>query len=221
MAHGKERSSLFKFFYTILRVITFPIFAVLYVLKHPLWVLCLLFVLCGAAVYYPLQFGVKLEDVPQWYKKKYTEVKYEVVAKAVESGDAALFSQDMLEDLADEIDANKGLKNENYNAKVSRNKTMDNVASDLKKRGGFKRKKSATDAVSEEQAVSDVEPVSAGGLEALLSDVAEKAKTEEQSIDEEMIVPEGKPVLQLPTVEIQSMPQQNSDDVIEDELDLF
>ncbi len=235
MAHGKERSALFRFLYTVLSVITFPIFAVLYVLKHPLWVMFLLLVLCGAAVYYPLQSGVKLEDVPEWYKKKYTEVQYEVVAKVVENGDTAMFSQDMLDDLADEIEANKGLKSENYNAKVSRNKAMDNVASDLKKRSGFKRKgETAAEPAAEggnvgeqiiENAAAGAGNVAAGGLEALLGKPAEtNSEPVQQTGESENDVVEpvaAQLVLPQPEIKAQTAAVPTADSAAEDEFDLF
>ena len=57
MAEGKQRSGLFKFLYIVLSVITFPIFAVLFILRHPLWVLFLLCLGAGGAVYYPMSQG--------------------------------------------------------------------------------------------------------------------------------------------------------------------
>lgn len=228
MTHGKERSSLFKFFYTVLRVITFPIFAVLYVLQHPLWVAFLLLVLCGVAVYYPLQSGVKLDEVPEWYKKKYTEVKYEVVAKAVENGDTTLFSQDMLEELADEVEADKGLKSENYNAKVSKDKTIENVTSGLKKRGGFKRKGEPTEQSAEEKKPEEgvstpEENTAAGGLEALLSNKQETEAVAAEELVEagKAAVSENKPLLPQPEVPAQTAPAQGAVSNTEDEFDLF
>lgn len=224
MANGKERSSLFKFFYIVLRVITFPIFAVLYVLKHPLWVMFLLLIAGCMMVYYPLQEGVKLAEVPEWYKKKYTEVKYEVVAKAVENGDTALFSQDMLENLADEVEADKGLKSENYNARVSRDKTMDGVTKDLKKRGGFKRKGEKAEQPAEENKPEDDVSVAAGGLEALLSNQSEtKSADEVKSVEPEVALPENKPALPQVKAPASSAPApvQPAVQDAEDEFDLF
>jgi len=37
MAETKERSGIFKFFYIILTIITFPIFMLLFILRHPFW----------------------------------------------------------------------------------------------------------------------------------------------------------------------------------------
>ncbi len=225
MAHGKERSSLFKFFYTVLKVITFPIFAVLYVLKHPLWVASLLFVLFCLAIYYPLKNGVKLEGVPEWYMKKFTEVKYEA-GKALKDEGVELFSDDKLDELADEIEADKGLKGENYNAKVSRDKTMDEVASGLKKRGGFKRKGNPAAAAeetpkAEEPAASGIENVSAGGLEAVLGTAAETSKPDVQPEKAESGVSESKPVLPSPEPAAQPAPAHNAENPAEDEFDLF
>lgn len=233
MAHDKERSSLFKFLYTVLSVITFPIFAVLYVLKHPLWVMCLILALCGAVVYFPLQAGVKPQDVPEWYKKKYTEVKYEVAVKSAEHGDSALFSKEELENLADEVAANKGLKSENFNAKVSRDKVMEDVASGLKKRGGFKRKGEITvrqtaeeqneEPIAVKAEEKDVDNIAVGGLEALLGNTAkEEVETEAAPVSvEETDAVESKPVLPQPTEDVHSVTEQNSSNATDEEFDLF
>ena len=69
MSETKERSGIFKFFYIFLSIITFPIFAVLFVLRHPLWVLIVLLLLAGGAAYWPMsQHNVALTDVVDWYK---------------------------------------------------------------------------------------------------------------------------------------------------------
>ena len=99
MAEGKKRSGVFRFFYIVLSIITFPIFALLYILKHPLWVLFLLCLIAGGAAYYPMSKGVKLEEVLTWYQDKYEALKFEAVTKAVESGDT-----DALEELNKAID---------------------------------------------------------------------------------------------------------------------
>ncbi|MCM1323602.1 MAG: hypothetical protein NC218_05525 [Acetobacter sp.] len=188
MAGGKERSSLFKFLYTVLKIITFPIYAVLYVLKHPVLALSVLFLLFCLVIAYPMRGGVSLEEVPEWYKKKFTEVKYNVVAEA---GNRGLVSQDVVENLAEEVADDQGLKSENYNAKVSRDKEIEEKTKSLKKRGGFKRKGGEIEKAVEETAEEVMEPqnvessglenISAGGLEMLLQ---EQKSVEENVVEE-------------------------------------
>ncbi len=134
MAEYRERSGLFKFFYIILRIITFPLFVAIYVLKHPLWVLSLLFLAFCLAVYYPLA------DVPEWYKNKYAEVRSEVVKKAAESDNLSFMSQSLQEELKREAEEDSRPKSENYNKKIMREDKIEAKTSDLKKRGGFKKK---------------------------------------------------------------------------------
>ncbi len=187
MAEGKQRSTLFKFFYVILSVITFPIFMVLYILKHPFWVLFFVGLILGGVAYYPISQGVELDRVPQWYQTKYAELKLNLATKAAESGQGGLVSQEMLKDLADELEESQGLKSENYNAKIARDEELLTKTSNIKKRGGFKRKDKSADtpdslseeaiAVEHENAVvgevvkegtpEDKENM-AGGLEAIL-----------------------------------------------------
>ncbi len=176
MTEGKERSSLFKFLYTFLRIITFPIFAVLYVLKHPLWVMLLLLIAGCLLIYYPMSTGAKLEEVPSWYKNKYSEVKLSVVQTAVEKGHGDMFSEDMLKDLTDEVEEQQGLKSENYNDKIARDEALTEKTTGVKKRGGFKRKggeavSKVAESRAEEPAIeksADGENIVSGGLEAVL-----------------------------------------------------
>lgn len=169
MTEGKERSALFKFLYTFLRIITFPIFVVLYVLKHPLWVMLLLVVAGCLVVYYPMSAGAKLEEVPAWYKNKYSEVKLNVVQTAVEKGHGDMFSEEMLKDLTDEVEEQQGLKSENYNAKISRDEALQEKTIGVKKRGGFKRKGGAdVPETTEDSTKENTEEKAVGGLEAIL-----------------------------------------------------
>ena len=101
MAEGKKRSGLFRFFYIVLSIITFPIFALLYILKHPLWVLFLLCLIAGGAAYYPMSKGVKLEEVLTWYQDKYEALKFEAVTKAVESGDTGLIPDAVIKEVTE------------------------------------------------------------------------------------------------------------------------
>lgn len=147
MAEGKKRSGLFRFFYIVLSIITFPIFALLYILKHPLWVLFLLCLIAGGAAYYPMSKGVKLEEVLTWYQDKYEALKFEAVTKAVESGDTGLIPDAVIKEITEtkqkmEEEAAEAArpKSENYNAKLDRDKEADQIKVDFKKRkGGFKK----------------------------------------------------------------------------------
>ena len=147
MAEGKKRSGLFRFFYIVLSIITFPIFALLYILKHPLWVLFLLCLIAGGAAYYPMSKGVKLEEVLTWYQDKYEALKFEAVTKAVESGDTGLIPDAVIKEVTEtkqkmEEEAAEAArpKSENYNAKLDRDKEADQIKVDFKKRkGGFKK----------------------------------------------------------------------------------
>lgn len=147
MAEGKKRSGVFRFFYIVLSIITFPIFALLYILKHPLWVLFLLCLIAGGAAYYPMSKGVKLEEVLTWYQDKYEALKFEAVTKAVESGDTGLIPDAIIKEVTEtkqkmEEEAAEAArpKSENYNAKLDRDKEADQIKVDFKKRkGGFKK----------------------------------------------------------------------------------
>lgn len=153
MAETKERSGIFKFFYIILTIITFPIFMLLFILRHPFWVLFLLCAVAGGAAYYPISQGVKPEDILTWYEAKYKAAKFEFVTKAVESGKTDYIPQVVI----DEITAAKKKmeeekaeaarpKSENYNEKIDRDVKIEQAKEDLKKRKkGFKRKGASAD----------------------------------------------------------------------------
>ena len=153
MAETKERSGIFKFFYIILTIITFPIFMLLFILRHPFWVLFLLCAVAGGAAYYPISQGVKPEDILTWYEAKYKAAKFEFVTKAVESGKTDYIPQAVI----DEITAAKKKmeeekaeaarpKSENYNEKIDRDVKIEQAKEDLKKRKkGFKRKGASAD----------------------------------------------------------------------------
>lgn len=150
MAEKRERSAIFKFFYVVLSIVTFPIFMLLYILKHPLLILFLLAAAAGAAAYWPLSLGVKMEEIPSWYKAKYSAAKLEIVTKAAESGNDALVPQALLKEVRDtqkklleEAEEAKQPKGENFNAKVVRDDKHEETKSTLKKRGGFKKKSEA------------------------------------------------------------------------------
>ena len=99
MAETKERSGIFKFFYIILTIITFPIFMLLFILRHPFWVLFLLCAVAGGAAYYPISQGVKPEDILTWYEAKYKAAKFEFVTKAVESGKTDYIPQAVIDEI--------------------------------------------------------------------------------------------------------------------------
>lgn len=148
MAETKERSGIFKFFYIVLTIITFPIFMLLFILRHPFWILFLLCAVAGGAAYYPISQGVKPEDILTWYEAKYKAAKFEFVTKAVESGKTDYIPQAVI----DEITAAKKKmeeekaeaarpKSENYNEKIDRDVKIEQAKEDLKKRKkGFKWK---------------------------------------------------------------------------------
>lgn len=187
MAEGKERSLLFKVLYRVMSVVFFPITVLLYVLKHPLWVICFLFIVACGLVYYPMSQGVALDDVPMWYQSKYTKVKLDVVNAAVEKGHGDMFSDDMLKDLADEVEEQQGLKSEGYNAKIARDEVMKEKTSTLKKRGGFKRKGGGVSAEVADKAVS-------GGLEAIFQPQGQEV----ESVSEEALSLEETKRIELP-----------------------
>lgn len=166
MAEGKQRSGLFKFFYIVLSVITFPIFAVLFILRHPLWVLFLLCLGAGGAVYYPMSQGVKPEEVLQWYQDKYKKLKYDVVTQAVESGKTDFVPKAIVDEVVkakqkmeeEKIEAARP-KSENYNENISRDKKVEEIKQDLKqRRRGFKKKGDDADKVRN-QNVDDVQNI--------------------------------------------------------------
>ena len=90
---------IFKFFYVILSVITFPIFAILFILRHPLWLFVILLVLAGGAAYFPISQGVKPDNIVSWYQQKYADIKVQIVSKAANSGSAGYLPQSVLDDV--------------------------------------------------------------------------------------------------------------------------
>lgn len=184
MAEYRERSGLFKFFYIILRVITFPLFVVIYVLKHPIWVLFLLFLAFCLVIYYPLVDGAELADVPEWYKNKYTQVRRDVVKKAAESDNLGIISQSLQDELKEEAKEDSRPKSENYNKKIIREDKIEEKTSDLKKRGGFKKRNSAriNDAVVENK--EEVLKQSEGAVGGL-ADVLKNYQAKEVTVDKE------------------------------------
>lgn len=197
MAERKERSSLFRFFYAVIRVVFLPISFVFYILKHPFWVLGLLFVIGCGFVYYPMSQGVKFEEVSKWYQNKYTKMKLDVMSVALEKSDGAVFSNEMLADLAEEVSEQQGQTSEGFNAKISRDATLKEKTYSLKKRGGFKRKDNVGSSMSSGVETSEGEdkPIS-GGLEAIFQGNSVE-KLEERTESDVLRQPEISEVLPL------------------------
>ena len=198
MAEGKKRSGVFRFFYIVLSIITFPIFALLYILKHPLWVLFLLCLIAGGAAYYPMSKGVKLEEVLTWYQDKYEALKFEAVTKAVESGDTGLIPDAIIKEVTEtkqkmEEEAAEAArpKSENYNAKLDRDKEADQIKVDFKKRkGGFKKANEPEEA-NETEAAS--EQVAAAGEPDVAAEKAVEAAGELDAEAEKAVEAAGEP----------------------------
>jgi len=187
MSEVKERSGIFKFFYVLLSIITFPIFAVLFLLRHPLWVLFVLMLIAGGMAYWPMsKHNVALTDVIDWYKDKYQTTKLDLAKKAIAEGKAGYVPKVVLDEMKKiEEDAKEAAlpKGENYNAKVERDKKSEELKANLKQRGGFK-KKGAAEALQNNEIKSkesanpdndaDVLTPASGGLSALLPVSKEK-----------------------------------------------
>ena len=188
MAEFKDRSFIFKFFYVLLFIITFPIFFILFLLRHPFWVLTILLLIGGAAVYYPINQGVKFEDVPSWYQKKYTDLKYEAVVKARQEGVTDFVPQALLDEankIEEEAREAKLPKGENYNSKVERSVESEEMKNELKQRRGFRKKND--DTVKEETLEGDNSSEDSTKESAVESEnkVADEAKVLEESNEPE------------------------------------
>ena len=186
MSEGKQRSSIFKFFYIILRVITFPIYIVIYILRNPLWVLFFVLLGVGVLAYYPMSKGVHSSDIIKWYKDKYIEVKYDVVKTVVEKTDGTLVPESLVNEvkkeqqkIAEEKEEASRFKGENYNTKVVREDEFEDIANTIKKRGGFKKKNVEVENNAEEN-VNNTEANAVGGL----SNILKKIETSEAEIEE-------------------------------------
>ena len=143
MAEFKDRSFIFKVLYILLSIITFPVFLILFIFRHPLAVITVLLFIAGYLVYCPLHAGVKLDDAAAWYQQKYTEWKHETVLKAREKGITNLVPQAMVQEvekMEEEAEEAKLPKGENYNSKVVRSAESEEMKEQLKKRSGFKKR---------------------------------------------------------------------------------
>ncbi len=185
MSDTRERSSIFKFLYIVLSIVTFPIFVVIYICRHPFWVLFFVLLIGGGIVYYPLSKGVEIDKVGEWYKTQYADKKLEIVTKAVESGNGGLVPSAVVEEvkktkqkLEEEKKESLREKSENYNDKVVRDEKFEEVAVGVRKKGGFKKKAKPLNSKESVKAVID-EGVKAGGLGALFKKVEEEKKQNE------------------------------------------
>ena len=190
MSGDRERSGIFKFLYIVLSIVTFPIFAIIYILKHPLWVLFFILLALGVLVYFPMSDGVEISGVVDWYKKKYTDVRLEVVTKAVESGKASFVPKTIIEDVEkikknaeEEKEESLRVKGENYNDKIVRDDEFESVAVGIKKKKGFVKKEAVNKLDQEVKSlVEDAEK--AGGLSALVKAATKKEENKEEMIEE-------------------------------------
>ena len=205
MAEPKKRSSLFRFFYIVLSVITFPIFVLLFILRHPLWILFILALAAGGAAYYPMSQGVKPEEILTWYQNKYEAFKFEAVTKAVESGDTGFIPDAIVQEVKEtkrkmEEEAAEAArpKSENYNAKLSRDKEAEQGKIDFKKRkGGFKKvKEGVVPAISKDAEMpSTGEDVKEG---AVVEDIAAPAPVHAEAVPAANVVPAPVPAEAAP-----------------------
>lgn len=205
MAEPKKRSSLFRFFYIVLSVITFPIFVLLFILRHPLWILFILALAAGGAAYYPMSQGVKPEEILTWYQNKYEAFKFEAVTKAVESGDTGFIPDAIVQEVKEtkrkmEEEAAEAArpKSENYNAKLSRDKEAEQGKIDFKKRkGGFKKvKEGVAPAISKDAEMpSTGEDVKEG---AVVEDIAAPAPVHAEAVPAANVVPAPVPAEAAP-----------------------
>lgn len=200
MSETKERSGIFKFFYVLLSIITFPIFAVLFILRHPIWVVVVLLLLAGGAAYWPMSQGVKLTEVVEWYQNKYQTTKFDLAKKAMEEGNSSYVPKAVLDEMRkieEEAEEAKLPKGENYNAKVVRDKKSEDMKATMKKRGGFRKKaeeQSITESVKEnddnaektsQPSGAEVLVPNAGGLSAVLPIKIKKQEDTAPSITNE------------------------------------
>lgn len=213
MAEPKKRSSLFRFFYIVLSVITFPIFVLLFILRHPLWILFILVLAAGGAAYYPMSQGVKPEEILTWYQNKYEAFKFEAVTKAVESGDTGFIPDAIVQEVKEtkrkmEEEAAEAArpKSENYNAKLSRDKEAEQGKIDFKKRkGGFKKvKEGVAPAISTDAEMpSTGEDVKEG---AVVEDIAAPASVPAEAASAADVAPAPVPAEAAPTTDVAPAP---------------
>ena len=189
MSDLRERSGLFKFFYVVLSIITFPIFAIIYIIKHPKWILFFIVLGGGILAYFPLKDGENISNIVEWYKKKYEYASLKIVSKAVEGGNEKFIPQNILvkvkemqKELKDlEIDETK-VKSENFNDRIVRDNEFEELTLKLNKKGGFKQK-GETDREAKAEVLVE-EGQKAGGLYELMQKHEEKVETEAKKLEE-------------------------------------
>lgn len=183
MSEFKERSLIFKCVYIIFRIVTFPVYLVLFILRHFFLLLILILLLLGFAIYYPLNQGVKFDELPGWYKNKIFSTQREVIVKAGEKGllqyvpKKIINNAKKMEDDAREADMPKG---DFYNNKIERDTVSEETKAQLKQRTGFKKK--SQDSVSNEAKVqeeSGAETNKEDPTSAATDDVQEELKSED------------------------------------------
>ena len=147
MTEFRERSGIFKFLYIVLSIITFPIFALIYIIKHPKWILFFIVLLGGVLAYFPLKEGENISNIVEWYKKKYDSTRLEIVSKALNSGNEKFIPKKLLveaQKVQKELELKKiddtKVKGENFNDKIVRDEEFEDIAVKINKKGGFKKK---------------------------------------------------------------------------------
>ncbi len=224
MAEKKQRSAIFKFFYIILTIITFPVFLLMFILRHPIWLLFIILICVGAVIYWPMSQNVALEDITSWYQKKYTQAKHDLVIKAVETGKVDLLPKSIVREVKKmEEDAREDQmpKSENYNKKVVRDVKSEEMKAQIKKRGGFK-KKEADDVKKGEVEVLSESGTQIGGLSQLIKQEDEKVEsdTEENNVknDKQEVQRANDNSLPNPDAQVDDASDKTENDA---ELDLF
>ena len=193
MSDLRERSGLFKFFYVVLSIITFPIFAIIYIIKHPKWILFFIVLGGGILAYFPLKDGENISNIVEWYKKKYEYASLKIVSKAVEGGNEKFIPQNILvkvkemqKELKDiELDETK-VKGENFNDRIIRDDEFEELAVKLNKKGGFKQK-GETDREAKVEVLVE-EGQKAGGLYELMQKHEEKVESDAKKLEEAAVI---------------------------------
>ena len=189
MTQTKQRSAIFKFFYIILSIITFPIFAIIFILRHPIWFLSIILLILGGLIYYPLSLGTDFNNIKKFYEDKYFNLKLDLVNKASESGNSAFvpeFITKEVETVQQQLEEEKKEslreKGENYNDKIKRDSDFEEIATNLKqKKKGFKKMRQSLDSNESIKAVVEEGTNSSTGISALVKEAKQlhKEKTDE------------------------------------------
>lgn len=195
MSENKQRSPLFKLFRTIFKFIMFPVTWAMYVIKHPLWVVMILFLVAAGLAYYPMSKGVQLSDVPSWYMGKSKDISAEVVSAVAESDGIVpevikKEAKKVQKDIEEEKKEAQRVKSENYNKKIVRDAKIETTVNELKNRKGFKRKETANVSKAEDLTEDGIKVLEndvkqAGGLENLIKKEATKPAVVKTQVIEE------------------------------------